>query len=108
VLLSDENDFFFQGKHRRFVRIGKGEQLNPVHFNNVCETSPQKMFWSSFSFSGTGSLKPIGGITHSHKCIGVIEKKVITDMRSAFSESEGNVHKSQIIDLNIFSDRTCS
>jgi len=52
---------------------------------------PQKMFWGSFSFTGTGSLKPVEGMTHSDKCIGVIERKVITDMRSAFPESEGGV-----------------
>jgi len=55
------------------------------------------MFWGSFSFSGTGSLKPIGGMTYSDKCIGVIERKVITDMRRAIPESEGDVQKSQII-----------
>jgi len=58
---------------------------------------PQKMFWSNFSCSGTGSLKPIGGMTHSDKYIGVIERKVITDMIRAFPESEGDVEKSQII-----------
>jgi len=45
------------------------------------------MFWGSFSFSGTGSLKPIEGMMHSGKCIGVIERKVITDTRRAFPES---------------------
>jgi len=40
VLLSDGNDIFIQGKHR-FVRIRKGEQLSPVHFNEVCKTSPK-------------------------------------------------------------------
>jgi len=41
VLLSDsdESDFFVQGKHSRFVRIRKGEQLSPAHFDDVCKTS---------------------------------------------------------------------
>jgi len=42
---------------------------------------PQKMFWGSFNFSGTVSLKPFEGMTNSDNCIGVIERKVITDMR---------------------------
>jgi len=37
---------------------------------------PQKMFWGSFGFSGTGSLKPIEGMMHSYKRNGVIEKKL--------------------------------
>jgi len=41
VFLSDENYFFVQGKHSRFVRIRKGERLNPVHFNKACETLPK-------------------------------------------------------------------
>jgi len=57
---------------------------------------PQKMFWGRFSFSGTGSLKPIEVMTLSDKCIGVIERKVITDMRRAFPESEGDVQETQI------------
>jgi len=51
----------------------------------------QEIFWGSFSFSGTGSLKPIEGMTHLDKWIGVIERTVITDMRRAFPESEGGV-----------------
>jgi len=51
------------------------------------------MFWVRFSFSRTGSLKPIEVITHSDKCIGVIERKVITDMKRAFRESEGDVQE---------------
>jgi len=43
VLVSDEIDFFVQGKHSRFVRIRKGEQLSPFHFNESCKT-PKKMF----------------------------------------------------------------
>jgi len=58
---------------------------------------PQKMFWGSFSLSGTRSLMPIEGLTHSDKCIGVIERKVITDMRRTFPESEGDVQEPQII-----------
>jgi len=96
VLLLDESYFFVQVKHSRFVRIGKGEQLSPAHFNEVCKTS-QKIFWGSLSFSGTGSLKPIEGVTHSDKCIGVVERKVITDMRRALPESEGDVQKTQIM-----------
>jgi len=57
----------------------------------------QKMFWGSFSFSGTRSLMPVEGVTHPDKCIGVIEGKVITDMRRAFPDSEGDVQKTQII-----------
>jgi len=41
VLLSDEHDFFVQGKHSRFVRIRKGERLSPAHFNKVCKTFPK-------------------------------------------------------------------
>jgi len=73
VLVSDESDFFVHGKHRRRVRI------------------------SSFSFSGTGSLKPIEGTTHSDKCLGEIETKVITDMRRALPEIEGDDQETQII-----------
>ena len=51
----------------------------------------------SFSFSGTGSLKPIEGMRHSDKCIGKIERKVITDMRRAFPVIEGNAQETQII-----------
>jgi len=38
----------------------------------------------------------IEGVTHSDKCIGVIERKVITDMRKAFLDSEGDVQETQI------------
>jgi len=76
VLFSDESDFFVQGKHSRCVRI------------------------NSFSVSETGSLKPIEGTTHSDKCIGEIERKVITDMRRAFPETEGVVQETQIIMLD--------
>jgi len=31
---------------------------------------------------------PIEGMTRSEKCIGIIERKVITDMRRAFPESK--------------------
>jgi len=88
-LFSDEIDFFVQGKHNRFVRIRKDEQLRPARFNEVCKTS-KKMFWGSFSFCGTGLLMPIEGMTRSDKCIGIIERKVITVMRRAFPESEGD------------------
>ena len=54
------------------------------------------MFWGSFSFSGTRSFVAIEGVTHSDKCIGVIERKVITDMRKAFLDSEGDVQETQI------------
>jgi len=40
--------FFIQGKHSRFVEIGKGEQLSLAHFNEVCETFPKDVlgqFW---------------------------------------------------------------
>jgi len=30
---------------------------------------------------------------HSDKCIGAIERKVVTDMRRAFPESEGDVQE---------------
>jgi len=30
MLLSNESDVFIQGKHSRFVRIRKGEQLSPA------------------------------------------------------------------------------
>ena len=42
------------------------------------------MFWDSFSYSGLGSLVPIEGMMNSDKYIDVIEKKFISDMRSAF------------------------
>ena len=81
----------------KFVKIRKSEQLSHAHFNEVCKTSP-KMFWGSFSFSGTGSLKPIEGMTHSDKCIGETERKVITDMtREKFPEIEGDVQEAQIM-----------
>jgi len=55
------------------------------------------MFWGSFSFSGAGSLNAIEGMVHSDKCIGVIERKVITDMRRAFPESEGDVQETNCV-----------
>jgi len=36
-------------------------------------------------------------MTHSDKCISVIERKVITDMRRAILEIEGDVQETQII-----------
>jgi len=51
------------------------------------------MLWGSFGFSGTGSLKPNECMMHSDKCIGAIERKVVTDMRRAFPESEGDVQE---------------
>jgi len=96
VLFSGEIDFFIQGRHSRFVRIRKGEQLSSAHFNEVCKT-PKKMFWDSFSFSGTGPLMPIEGMTRSDKCVGIIERKGITyNMRKAFPESEGYFQETQI------------
>jgi len=46
---------------------------------------PKKIFWGSFSFSGTGA----------------IERKVITDMKSTFPESEGDFQKTQIICVSL-------
>jgi len=40
--------------------------------------------------SETGLLMPIERMTRSDKCIGIIERKVITDVRRAFPESEGD------------------
>jgi len=57
---------------------------------------PKKIFWDSFSFSGTCSLVPIEDTTHSGKCIGVIEKD-ITYMKSTFPESEGDFQETQVI-----------
>jgi len=96
VLFTDEIVFFVQGKHSRFVRIRKGEQLSPARFNEVCKT-PKKMFLGSFTFSGTGLLMPIEGMTRSDKCTDIIERKVITDKRRAFPESEGDFQETQIV-----------
>jgi len=35
VLFSDESHFFRSGKHSRFVRIMKGEQVSLTHFHDV-------------------------------------------------------------------------
>jgi len=51
------------------------------------------MLWGGFSFSGTGPIEPIEGMKHSDKCIGVIERKDITDMTRAFPEDEGDVQE---------------
>jgi len=40
---------------------------------------------------------PIEGMTHSDKCIGIIERIVITDMRRAFPESKGDFQETQIV-----------
>jgi len=104
VLLSNESDVVVQGKHSRFVRIRKGEQLSPAHFNEVGKISP-KDFWGSCSFSGTGSLKPIEGMAHSDKCTSDIERKTITDMRRPFPESEGDLQETQIICVRLVETR---
>jgi len=57
VLFSDESHFFVQGKHSRFVRIRKGEQLSPAHFNELVKDL-QKMFSGSFTFPRVGSPMP--------------------------------------------------
>jgi len=50
VLLSDGSDFFVQRKHSRFVRIRKGKQLSPAHFNEICKTSPKLLLvWNWFT-----------------------------------------------------------
>jgi len=35
-------NFFVHGKHSRFVRIRKGEQLNHAHFNKVAKHLPKE------------------------------------------------------------------
>jgi len=52
----------------------------------------KKMFWGSFSFSVVASLMPIEGMMNLYKCIDVIERKAIPDMRKAFP---GGVRKFQ-------------
>jgi len=56
VLFSDESHFRVHGKHSRFVRTRNGEQLGPVHFNEIVKHPKIKKFWESFSFSGVVSL----------------------------------------------------
>jgi len=45
---------------------------------------PKKMFWGSFSFSVAASLMSIEGMTNLCKCVDVIERKAIPDMRKTF------------------------
>ena len=47
------------------------------------------MFWGSFSYSGVESLVPIEGMMNSDKCIDVIEKKIISNIRRAFPDDGG-------------------
>jgi len=79
VLFSDESHFFVQGKHSRFVRIRKGEQLSPADFTEVVKYPQKKMPWGSFS--GVDVLIPIECMMNSDKYIDVIEGKVIPDLR---------------------------
>ena len=71
MLFSDESLFFVQGKHSRFIRIRKDEQLSPTHCSEVVK-DPKRMFWVSFSFSGVTSIMPIEGMMNSYTCIHVI------------------------------------
>ena len=90
MLFSDESNFFVQGKHSRFVRIRKGEQLSPAHFNEVRKDPQKKMICGSFSFSGVGSLMPTEGMMNLYKYIDVMERKIIPDMTArAFPDGGG-------------------
>jgi len=54
LLFSDKSYFRVHGKHSRFVRIRKGGQLGPAHFNEVVNTpyiscsGKVLAFWSRF------------------------------------------------------------
>jgi len=56
---SDESQIFVQVQHIRFVRIRKGDQLSPAHFNEVIKLPRIKVLWGIFILSGVGSLMPI-------------------------------------------------
>jgi len=51
VLFSDESYFFVQGKHSRFFRIRKGEQLSPAHFNEVVKDPQIRCSGAVYLFS---------------------------------------------------------
>jgi len=63
---------FFQGKYRKFVKIRKGEQLSPVHFDEEVKHPQKEMYWGSFNFYGVGSFMPTEAMMNSHKDIDVI------------------------------------
>ena len=92
-LVFGRKSFFRSRKAQPIPRIGKGEHLSPAHFNVVVKQPRKKMFWGSISFSGVGSLMPIGGMMSSDKYIDVIENKVIPDMRRAFFDGGGIFHQ---------------
>jgi len=76
-------------KHSKFVRISKGEQLIPAHFNEVVKHPQKAVFCASSSFSEISPLMPIDGVMNLEKYIGVIEIKIFPDIRRAFPHGGG-------------------
>ena len=89
VLFFDKSHFMAQGQQGRFVRRSMGEKIRSCHINQGVKHPVKNMLWGSFSFKGIGSLFPVKGIMNANKYIEVIQRKVVRDMKRAFSNGGG-------------------
>jgi transposase len=89
VLFSDETHFVVQGFRSSVVRRSTNEPLNTNHIDQAPKHPPKKMFWGSFSATGTATLIPVEGMMDSKKYREVVRNQVIPVLKERWDEGEG-------------------
>lgn len=90
VVWSDETMVYAGDGHCRYVRVVDGHPLTEKHFELTTKFPTRVMFWSCFSWNGTGRMHVVeGNMDSAYYITHVIEGRVIRQMLEWFPDGSG-------------------